>query len=556
MTTPHKKRVRCVIYTRVSTEYGLEQDFNSLDAQRDAAEAYIRSQAHEGWTLVRTRYDDGGFSGGSTDRPALQQLLADISDRKIDIVVVYKVDRLTRSLADFAKLVELFDSHHVSFVSVTQQFNTTTSMGRLTLNVLLSFAQFEREVTSERIRDKIAASKRKGLWVGGMVPLGYTVRDRKPVFVVEEAERVRLIFSRYMELSGIGPLLTDLRNRKIHTKVRQLSTGRTIGGVPFTRGSLGHLLRNRFYIGEVSYKGDVCAGEQPPILDRDLFEAVQTKLADQRNSEKIKRASSEALLIGKLFDDRGNRMTPSHARKGGRKYRYYIASPLIQGTPSRLGTITRVPAVDLETTVVNAVRRHFDAEPDVSATELIAQNVDQVAIGPSEIAISLRTTVEPPQQQPQEPSTRDRSGKRGIARASRGKSSQATPRILRIAWVKTPMKKHRSVLASNDPSADSRPIRSDSRNKLLQSIARGRRWLAELQSGSLDADAIARREHCSKRHVNMTISLAFLSPGLVQAATDGELPRGVGIARLIDAPAEWRRQLEMLGLNPTQDSRS
>src|ERR1043165_1452977 len=207
MTTPPKKRVRCVIYTRVSTEYGLEQDFNSLDAQRDAAEAYIRSQAHDGWTLVRTRYDDGGFSGGSTDRPALQQLLTDISDGKIDVIVVYKVDRLTRSLADFAKLVELFDSHNVSFVSVTQQFNTTTSMGRLTLNVLLSFAQFEREVTSERIRDKIAASKRKGIWVGGMVPLGYTIQDRKPVIVDQEAERVRLIFNRYMELGGIGPLL-------------------------------------------------------------------------------------------------------------------------------------------------------------------------------------------------------------------------------------------------------------------------------------------------------------------------------------------------------------
>ncbi len=205
MTTHPKKRVRCVIYTRVSTEHGLEQDFNSLDAQRDAAEAYIRSQAHDGWTLVRTRYDDGGFSGGSTDRPALQQLLADISDGKVDVIVVYKVDRLTRSLADFAKLVELFDSHGVSFVSVTQQFNTTTSMGRLTLNVLLSFAQFEREVTSERIRDKIAASKRKGFWVGGMVPLGYTIRDRKPVIVAEEADRVRLIFNRYMAVGRHRP---------------------------------------------------------------------------------------------------------------------------------------------------------------------------------------------------------------------------------------------------------------------------------------------------------------------------------------------------------------
>ena len=552
MTAPPKKRVRCVIYTRVSTEYGLEQDFNSLDSQRDAAEAYIRSQAHDGWTLIRTRYDDGGFSGGSTDRPALQQLLADISDGKVDVVVVYKVDRLTRSLADFAKLVELFDSHSVSFVSVTQQFNTTTSMGRLTLNVLLSFAQFEREVTSERIRDKIAASKRKGIWVGGMVPLGYTVRDRKPVIVTEEAERVRLIFARYMELSGIGPLLTDLRKRKIHTKTRHLSNGRTVGGVPFTRGSLGHLLRNRFYIGEVNYKSEICAGEQPPILDRALFDAVQAKLADQRNSEQVKRPSSEALLIGKVFDDRGNRMTPSHARKGGRKYRYYIASPLIQGTPERVGAITRVPAANLESAVDNAVRQYFGADATVSTSELITEKVDRVTVGPAEIAISLRGAIDSAGQQEGEAPIRRSRGKHTTAATLRGKPAQVAARaqgVLRVPWAKTPMKRHHAVIAPNDPSADRRPIRADSRNKLLQSIARGRRWLAELQSGALDADQIALRERCSKRHVNMTISLAFLSPQLVQAAADGALPRGVGIARLIDAPAEWFRQFEMLGLS-------
>ena len=225
MTIAPAKRVRCAVYTRVSTEYGLDQEFNSLDAQLEAAEAYIRSQAHDGWSLVRTRYDDGGYSGGSTDRPALQQLLADIKARKIDVIVVYKVDRLTRSLADFAKLVELFDAHDVSFVSVTQQFNTTTSMGRLTLNVLLSFAQFEREVTSERIRDKIAASKRKGLWVGGMVPLGYVSKDKTLVIDEKEAECVRTIFARYLELGSIGRLLPDLRERGIVTKRRFLSNG-------------------------------------------------------------------------------------------------------------------------------------------------------------------------------------------------------------------------------------------------------------------------------------------------------------------------------------------
>ena len=214
------KPVRCAIYTRVSTEHGLDQEFNSLDAQYEAASAYIKSQAHAGWTLIRSRYDDGGYSGGSTDRPDLQRLLDDIRSEKIDVIVVYKVDRLTRSLADFAKLVELFDTHGVSFVSVTQQFNTTTSMGRLTLNVLLSFAQFEREVTSERIRDKIAASKRKGLWVGGPLPLGYEMKDDMIVVIEEQAERVRLIFRRYLELSGVNALVRDLKDKNIRTRNR------------------------------------------------------------------------------------------------------------------------------------------------------------------------------------------------------------------------------------------------------------------------------------------------------------------------------------------------
>ena len=237
MSAPSIKPVRCAIYTRVSTEHGLDQEFNSLDAQYEAASAYIKSQAHAGWTLIRSRYDDGGYSGGSTERPDLQRLLADIRSRKIDVIVVYKVDRLTRSLADFAKLVELFDGHSVSFVSVTQQFNTTTSMGRLTLNVLLSFAQFEREVTSERIRDKIAASKRKGIWVGGNLPLGYEMRDGKIAVVELEAELVRSIFRKYLELGSVNELVRDLKARDIRTRVQQLSTGRTRGGIPFGRAA-------------------------------------------------------------------------------------------------------------------------------------------------------------------------------------------------------------------------------------------------------------------------------------------------------------------------------
>src|SRR4051812_5038996 len=331
MTTASTKKVRCAIYTRVSTEQGLEQDFNSLDAQYNASQAYIRSQQHAGWTMVRSKYDDGGFSGGNTDRPALQRLLEDVKTGKVDIIVVYKVDRLTRSLADFAKLVELFDQHSVSFVSVTQQFNTTTSMGRLTLYVLLSFAQFEREVTSERIRDKIAASKRKGLWVGGMAPLGYDTKDRKITVNEAEADRVRGIFRGYRKLGSPNLLMADLRTRGIITKVRTLKTGETVAGIPFTRGPLAHLLRNRFYIGEVVFKGETLAGEQPAIVDKGLFEAVQAKLNEQVTNHMVSRTKSEALLSGRIFDDRGHRMTPSHARRRGIKYRYYISSALLQG---------------------------------------------------------------------------------------------------------------------------------------------------------------------------------------------------------------------------------
>ena len=330
------KKVRCAIYTRVSTDAGLDQDFNSLDAQYDAAQAYIRSQAHAGWMLVRTRYDDGGFSGGSTDRPALQQLLADIKAHKINVIVVYKVDRLTRSLVDFAELIELFDAHGVSFVSVTQQFSTTTSMGRLTLNVLLSFAQFEREVTSERIRDKIGASKRKGLWVGGVVPLGYQAKERKITVVEQEAKTVRHIFRRYLELGSLNLLMADLRTIGIKTKVRPLANGKTIGGIPFTRGPLAAFLRNRFYVGEVRYRGEIFAGEQPAILDRKLFEAVQAKLDQQRINRNTARRESGSLLIGRIFDARGNRMTPTYAVKKRVRYRYYISAPLVQGQPETI----------------------------------------------------------------------------------------------------------------------------------------------------------------------------------------------------------------------------
>src|SRR5947208_14981295 len=304
MNGPVSKLARCAIHTRKSTEYNLELAFNSLDAQREACEAYIKSQAHEGWRLIPGRYDDGAFSGASLDRPALQQLLAEVRAGKIDIVLVYKVDRLTRSLADFAKLIELFDAHGVSFVSVTQSFTTSSSMGRLTLNVLLSLAQFERELIGERVRDKISASKRKGIWVGGPVPLGYAAVDKKIVVVAVEAAAVRAIFGRYLELGSIRALAEDLDRRGIRSKPRLRSNGHTIGGGRFGVGALAYLLKNRFYIGEVVYRGEVHRGEHEPIVDSALFAAVQGKLAAQAVALRCRLRGSPTLLSGRLFDNR------------------------------------------------------------------------------------------------------------------------------------------------------------------------------------------------------------------------------------------------------------
>jgi DNA invertase Pin-like site-specific DNA recombinase len=530
------KPVRCAIYTRVSTDHGLEQDFNSLDAQHDAAQAYIRSQAHAGWNLIRSRYEDGGYSGGSTKRPALQRLLADVRARKVDVIVVYKVDRLTRSLADFAKLVELFDGHGVSLVSVTQQFNTTTSMGRLTLNVLLSFAQFEREVTSERIRDKIAASKRKGLWVGGIVPLGYATKDRKIVVVEEEAERVRTIFRSYLKLGSLNRVMADLRQRGIVTKVRALKTGRSIGGIPFTRGPLAHFLRNRFYIGEVAFKGEVFPGEHPAILDRDLFNAVQAKLDAQRNDHTAARAKSDALLIGRIYDDRGNRMSPSHARKHGIRYRYYVSSPLLQGQAGRAGSVRRVPAAEIEAIVGRAVHERLGDTALGSDRDLIRTHVDRVEVQADRLAVKLKAP-------------NDKRA-RGRGNASQLNHASEEDTVLHILWRKTPSKRQREIIAPKSAAPqEARPIRAETRAKLVASIARGRHWLNQIVTGAATSiEQIAARDRCSIRQVNMTISLAFLAPGLVQAAVEGRLPRGIGVARLRDAPAEWSRQYAMLGL--------
>src|SRR5215472_13924034 len=394
-TTRRNARVRCAIYTRKSSEEGLDQEFNSLQAQREACEAFINSQRHEGWVCLPACYDDGGFSGATMDRPALQRLLADTTVGRVDTVVVYKIDRLTRSLADFAKIVETLDARGASFVSVTQQFNTTSSMGRLTLNVLLSFAQFEREVIGERIRDKIAASKKKGIWMGGVPPLGYRVEDRKLVVIDSEAEIVRAIFRRYAELGSVRLLKDELEARGINSKAWTSASGRPIGGKPFSRGALYLILQNRAYLGEIVHNGRSHPGEHSPIIEQTLWDTVQAQLASntaQCNSGT--RTRQPSLLTGMLFDCRGNAMTPTHAVKNGRRYRYYVSRPLIIKGRSDGSAGPRLPAEAIEQLVTGCVRQWlrdpggiYDATrlPDPSAQRRLLTRAAQIGTSWSEL---------------------------------------------------------------------------------------------------------------------------------------------------------------------------
>tara|TARA_R110002049_G_scaffold307590_2_gene508538 strand:- start:9746 stop:11386 length:1641 start_codon:yes stop_codon:yes gene_type:complete len=339
---------RCAIYTRKSSEEGLDQSFNSLDAQREACEAYIQSQQHEGWQCSKEQLNDAGFSGGNMKRPALVKLIELIKQKVIDIIVVYKVDRLSRSLADFAKLVELFDQYDVSFVSVTQQFNTSTSMGRLTLNVLLSFAQFEREVTGERIRDKITASKKKGMWMGGNVPLGYDVKDRKLFINKKEAKTVQHIYNQYIALKSVRALKQYLDTSRYRTKHGKL----------FSRGALYNLIQNPLYIGQVRHKKNTYTGEHPPIIDLKVWRQVQSILHINRHDYETKRhVDAKSLLAGCLFDDRGNRMSPSHTKKGNKRYRYYVSQALIQHRDSEAGSIARIAAEEIEEAVLTTLTK-------------------------------------------------------------------------------------------------------------------------------------------------------------------------------------------------------
>ncbi len=540
MKPTERKVFRCAIYTRKSTEHNLDLEFNSLDAQREACEAYIKSQAHEGWRLIPDRYDDGAFSGASLDRPALQVLLTDVRAGKINTILVYKVDRLTRSLADFAKLVELFDQYGVSFVSITQSFNTTSSMGRLTLNVLLSFAQFEREVIGERVRDKIAASKRKGIWVGGPVPLGYRCIDKKLVVLPQEAETARAIFTQYLELGSMGALIEDLDRRGIKTKANGRTDGRQRGGIRFGVGSLAHLLKNRFYIGEVVYRGEAHRGEHAPILDRDLFEAVQAKLTANTVARQVRLKGSPAILTGRIFDDRGNRMSPTHSNKLGVRYRYYVSHAILQQRKDEAGSITRVPAPEIETLVLDGVRKHLsstgEAEYPTAITDrnLIERHVDSVIVKPQALEVRLVATSEVSAQ------TDEPSGNEPAPR-------QPPTTTIMLAWMAPSFAAVKGVIHA--PSAKP-AMKVESRDALLTAIAKAQDWIDDIRLGRIAAFAeIARREGQGERHIRLLAPLAFVSPRIIAAIVDGTAPADLTVTGLAKAlPCSWAEQEQSIGL--------
>ena len=556
------KKRRCAIYTRKSSEEGLEQDFNSLDAQREACEAFIKSQKHEGWQAIDTLYDDGGISGATMERPALQRLLADITAGDIHVVVVYKVDRLTRALSDFAKIVEIFDDNSVSFVSVTQQFNTTSSMGRLTLNVLLSFAQFEREVTGERIRDKIAASKKKGMWMGGFPPLGYDAKDKKLIVNQQEAETVRHIFRRYIALGSIHRLKEELNARGIVSKARIFKTGRRRGGVPLARGALYLMLQNRIYRGEIVHKEKSYPGLHSAIIDRELWDRVQAKLAMNRIDRKNGTMAKEpSLLSGLLFDDHGHPMTPSHATRNGKRYRYYVSQPLITKNKASTPTGRRIPSGDIEKLVMERVRSFLSDQSEVfEATEsyvnepaerhrlarqamalskewptaehtLPSSIISRIEVHEEkvEITLSISRLVEVLRGAPVD-----------LPQATECENSVvlSVPARLKRAGMGMRMIVEGKQEAKPDPG-------------LIKLIIKAHEYQEKLVKGRVSSlSEIAEKEGVSGSYITRVIRLSFLAPDIIKAILLGNHPPTLTAASLNRAsrlPLDWEEQRKTLG---------
>jgi site-specific DNA recombinase len=549
---------RCAVYTRKSSEEGLEQDFNSLHAQREASEAFIKSQQGEGWKLVKTAYDDGGLSGGNMERPALQRLLEDIRHGLIDVVVVYKVDRLTRSLADFAKMVEVFDGQGVSFVAVTQQFNTTTSMGRLTLNVLLSFAQFEREVTGERIRDKIAASKRKGIWMGGCPSMGYDVCDRRLVVNQAEAATVREIYQRYLKTGSVPKLKKALDRDGIVSKIRVSRKGNKSGGLSFSRGALYELLSNPIYIGEIRHKRERHPGQHQAILERGLWERVQRHLQNRvaRPTESRTKVSPSP-LAGRVFDETGEPLYVQAAVKDRRRYRYYVSRALVRGSRVEGQRGWRVPAPELERTVAIAARSILDDKAAILEALQVAgtgeANINQVftlvadwrdrLLAERERSTALIELAEKTVLQ-------DEGIRLGlkISVPWGGLGSAPLHKVLHLFRVVPVTVKRRGVEMRLIINGGDEPRRPDP--ALLKAFARARGWFEELSSGRVRSLVeIARREGLAKRYVTRLAKLAFTSPAFIESIAEGEISLKTNLQMLMDGrialPSSWDDQKQL-----------
>lgn len=512
MAVKSGKVFRCAIYTRKSTEHGLELEFNSLDAQREACEAYIKSQTHEGWRALSARYDDPAFSGGNLERPAVRRLLKDIEAGLIDVVVVYKIDRLTRSLADFAKLVEVFDARSVSFVAVTQQFNTTTSMGRLTLNVLLSFAQFERELSSERVRDKIAASRKKGKWTGGSVPLGYDSKEKKLVVNPSEAKTVRMLFERYLAVKSLLKLTEELRNKGIVTKKRAI-TGKVVGSIPFTYGPLAYLLKNRTYLGETGHNGSWFVGEHKPIIDRGTFKGVQELLKSNSVARTRRQQKTDALLTGLLFDDRGNRMSPSFTVKGGIRYPFYVSSAVRNGRKTQAGSIRRVSGIEIEAVVLNALRSNIPSSVGTPAGDLVGRHVARILIDNKRIVVSLK--------------------------AEDGKN----PTLMELPWYSADKKSHVQIDEGSANNSNRTPDPT-----LVQAVVRAHAWLKLLSHGTHNTiEALAAAIDMHPKVIRKRICLAFLAPSVTKAILQGEQPASITLGNINQVAAlNWDGQRKHL----------
>jgi len=549
--------IRCVIYTRKSSEEGLEQEFNSLDAQREACEAYIKSQAHEGWVLINTRYDDGGFSGGNMNRPALVQLMEDIQSREIDIILVYKVDRLSRSLADFSKMVETFDEHDVSFVSITQHFNTSTSMGRLTLNVLLSFAQFEREVTGERIRDKFAASKKKGMWMGGHVPLGYDNIDRSLVINSTEAETVRHIYQRYLDLESVKLLKEELDREGVRSKRGKNGAG----GNPFSRGALYALLQNPLYIGKIRHKEKVYDGNHKPIINKSQWKSVQETLKRNRRATYLRTNAKEpSLLAGLVFDKDNRPLSPTHTRKKNRRYRYYVNQAVLQFKQIPPNTVTRVPAQQLESLVIkdltNLLKDSVRLLAALSTIKLSA--TEQKAL--KDKATNLSEYWARLEVNQQITHLTNIVKKISLTRSSmtivyslsgiandllehadyQGDETFQTETALELkrCGVETKLVVEQTASQKNlKPHADS--VRA-----IQDALKKGLIWNQALVSGEVrSAKELAEKDRYDPRYISQLMRLAYLSPNIISRIFKGDIPHDCTLKKLKKGfPLEWAEQ--------------